>query len=93
MTETNDAMERLYVLTDAAGEEVNCQLLDRLTVEGREYVVLAPLEEEDSVMIYRVEVDAQGEESFTPEEDEAVNETVFDYFRAAWDDYEIGDAQ
>lgn len=85
--------ERIFVLHDDEGGEVNCQLLDRLMVYGRPYVVLAPLDEEDSVMIFRVENGEDGEERFCPEEDDAVNEDVFDYFRAAWDDYEIGDAE
>lgn len=85
--------EQLYLLTDAEGEEVPCQLLDRLEVRGQTYVIMAPLEEEDTVMVFRVEVDGDGTESFTPEDDDAVNEDVFDYFRAAWDPYEVGDAE
>lgn len=85
--------EQLYLLTDAEGEEVPCQLLDRLEVRGQTYVIMAPLEEEDTVMVFRVEVDGNGTESFTPEDDDAVNEDVFDYFRAAWDPYEVGDAE
>ena len=85
--------EQLYLLTDAEGEEVPCQLLDRLEVRGQTYVIMAPLEEEDTVMVFRVGVDGDGMESFTPEDDDAVNEDVFDYFRAAWDPYEVGDAE
>ena len=85
--------EQLYLLTDAEGEEVPCQLLDRLEVRGQTYVIMAPLGEEDTVMVFRVEVDGDGTESFTPEDDDAVNEDVFDYFRAAWDPYEVGDAE
>ncbi len=88
-----DPAEQLYLLTDAEGEEVPCQLLDRLEVRGQTYVIMAPLEEEDTVMVFRVEVDGDGTESFTPEDDDAVNEDVFDYFRAAWDPYEVGDAE
>lgn len=88
-----DPAEQLYLLTDAEGEEVPCQLLDRLEVRGQTYVIMAPLEEEDTVMVFRVEVDGNGTESFTPEDDDAVNEDVFDYFRAAWDPYEVGDAE
>lgn len=88
-----DPAEQLYLLTDAEGEEVPCQLLDRLEVRGQTYVIMAPLEEEDTVMVFRVEVDEDGTESFTPEDDDAVNEDVFDYFRAAWDPYEVGDAE
>lgn len=93
MTREEETAGRVYVLTDENGEEVNCELLDRLEIRGRTYVVLCPLDEEDSVMIYRVDVDAQGMESFTPEEDEEINEDVFDYFRAGYDGYEYGDAE
>ena len=88
-----DPAEQLYLLTDAEGEEVPCQLLDRLEVRGQTYVIMAPLESEDTVMVFRFEVDGDGTESFTPEDDDAVNEDVFDYFRAAWDPYEVGDAE
>lgn len=89
--EAQDA--RVYVLTDAYGEEVPCELLDRLSLKGREYVILRPLNEDDSVMIYRVDAAVDGTESFTPETDEDVNEDVFDYFRASFDGYEYGDAE
>ena len=72
--------EQLYLLTDAEGEEVPCQLLDRLEVRGQTYVIMAPLEEEDTVMVFRVEVDGDGTESFTPEDEEAV-EAVFELFQ------------
>lgn len=85
--------ENIYLLTDENGEEVACQLLDRTTVGGRHYVVVMPLDEEDSVMVYRVDVAEDGTESFTPEDDELICEDVFDYFRAAYDDYEFGSAE
>ena len=53
------------------------------------YVVLAPLDDEDSVMIFQQEEDG----SLTPVDDDDVNETVFDYFRAAYNDYEFCEAE
>lgn len=88
-----DEQENIIVLEDENGEEVPCAQLDRIEYKGESYVVLAPLDDEDSVMIYRVVVAADGSESFDPDVDDETNEDVFDYFRAAWDDYEFCDAE
>lgn len=92
MSEMNQEPE-IITLEDDTGEEVPCEVLDRLSVDGMPYIVLAPLDDEDSVMIFTVETDDEGNQSFTPVDDDDLNETVFDYFRAAYDDYEFGDAE
>ena len=88
-----DEQETIIVLEDENGEEVPCQQLDCIEYKGERYVVLAPLDDEDSVMIYRVVTDEEGNESFDPDLDDETNEDVFDYFRAAFDDYEFCDAE
>lgn len=88
-----DGQETVIVLEDENGEEVPCRQLDRIEYRNESYVILSPLDEDDSVMIYRVKVDGDGVESFDPEVDEQTNEDVFDYFRAAWDEYEFCEAE
>lgn len=92
MSEMNHEPE-IITLEDDSGEEVPCEVLDRLTVDDVPYIVLAPLDDEDTVMIFSVETTADGSQSFTPVDDDDINENVFDLFRAAYADYEFCDAE
>ena len=69
--------EGIVVLIDENGEEVEFEHLDTIEMNGNEYVVLIPLEEEeteesdtDEVIILKVEHSKEGEDSFVTVEDE-----------------------
>lgn len=68
----------LIVLTDEGGNEFEVEVIDRVEVEGNEYFIVRPVEEEDVYTALRVEIDENGEEIFatvdSDEELEAVEE-------------------
>ena len=68
----------LIVLTDEDGNEFEVEVIDRVEVEGNEYFIVRPVEEEEVYTALRVEIDENGEEVFatvdSDEEMEAVEE-------------------
>lgn len=68
----------LIVLTDEDGNEFEVEVIDRVEVEGNEYFIVRPVEEEEVYTALRVEIDESGEEMFatvdSDEEMEAVEE-------------------
>lgn len=78
-------------LDSEEGESLPCRVVDRVTLRGDDYAVLAPLDDEDSVMVFQIVEDDAGE-TLLPVEDDDVCEDVFDFFRAAFDDYTFCDA-
>ena len=68
----------LIVLTDEDGNEFEVEVIDRVEVEGNEYFIVRPVEEEEVYTALRVEIDENGEEMFatvdSDEEMEAVEE-------------------
>jgi len=68
------------------GTPVNFEHLMTLEHEGRAYILLTPAEpetpdEEDSVVIMRIDRDDHGEDCYIVEEDDAVLDTVFNRFQ------------
>lgn len=88
--------ENIILLTDEDGEEIPYELLDDMTLEDRRYVILAPLYEDEvddgTVVIFEV-AEEDGEEAFLPVESEAIEQRVFDCFRASDEDYEFCEAE
>lgn len=68
----------LIVLTDEDGNEFEVEVIERVEVEGNEYFIVRPVEEEDVYTALRVEIDEDGAEVFatvdSDEELEAVEE-------------------
>ena len=85
--------EDIIYLQDEDGSDIPCRFLDRLTVRGVDYAVICELEDEDSVMIFRITDNGDGSENYDFVEDEDENEEVFDYFRIAFEDYDFCDAE
>lgn len=72
--------ENIIILTDDEDHDTPFQLLDDITLDGVRYAVLAPLDEEDEdVLILRVEQGEDGD-AYLPEEDEAVLQRVLDTY-------------
>ena len=84
-----EAMENILVLNDADGNEVEFEYLASVDYEGDEYIVLMPLEGDDTeVVILRVEAvpGNDEEEAYVGVTDEALLETIFDLFKAQFSD-------
>ncbi|NLD46349.1 MAG: DUF1292 domain-containing protein [Clostridiaceae bacterium] len=84
----SEERDDLVVLVDENGEEVEFEHLDTIELNGKEYVVLLPLdgnnEENDmeEVVILKIEhSDDDGEDSFVSVDDEEELGAVFDEFR------------
>ena len=86
--------ENIIVLIDENGEEVEFEHIDTVEMNGSEYVVLAPLEEEgdaededgEEVVILKVEHDEDGEDTFVTIEDDDELDEVFEEFQSRLDE-------
>ena len=84
-----DERDDIVVLVDENGEEVEFEHIDTIEMNGNEYVVLAPLEEEEAdekdeeeVIILKIEHGEEGEDSFVTVEDEDELDEVFEEFQS-----------
>jgi len=80
--ELDDLME-IVTLEDEEGNATEFELADQIHYEGKEYVVLLPLDEEDSGIVI-LEYEETGDEEgdlFHDVEDDAVLHAVFDLFK------------
>lgn len=78
--------DSIVTLTDDNGVDVDFLLLDVVEYQGEDYMVLLPMEDEDSdeednVLILKVERTEEGE-MYSGIEDEAVIDAVFELFCA-----------
>lgn len=75
-------------LTDEDGNEIELELIDSIDHQGKEYLVLLPLEEESSeTIILEVEPNDDGTESFLSVSDEDVLNAVFAIFKERFADF------
>ena len=87
-----EELDNIIVLNDENGEEVPFEFLDLIELEGEEYVVLLPVEEDDEedageVVILKVEdTDSEEEESYVRVEDEDTLNKVFEIFKEKFKD-------
>ena len=86
-----EELDNIIVLNDENGEEVPFEFLDLIELEGEEYVVLLPVEEDEEdageVVILKVEdTESEEEESYVSVEDEEVLNKVFDMFKEKFKD-------
>ena len=79
--------EGVLLLTDENGSEVAFEYLDCIEYEGKEYLVLMPMEEEDGeVVILEVEPVDEEIENYLAVEDEALLNTIFEIFKEKFKD-------
>ena len=73
-----DELDNIVVLNDEEGNEVEFEFLDVVELDGKEYVILLPVEEIENgeVVIFRVEGEGE-DETYIGLEDEAEAEKVF----------------
>ena len=75
-------------LTDEDGNEFELELIDSIDHQGKEYLVLLPLEEESSeTIILEVEPNDDGTESFLSVSDEDVLNAVYAVFKERFADF------
>jgi uncharacterized protein YrzB (UPF0473 family) len=91
----SEERDDVVVLVDENGEEVEFEHLDTIEMNGSEYVILLPLEEEeeeqveantDEVVILKIEHNDSGEDSFISVEDEEELNSVFEEFKVRMED-------
>ena len=86
-----EELDNIIALTDEEGNEVKFEFLDLVELDGEEYVVVLPTEDEeenDEVVILKVE-DTEGEEdmeSYVSVDDEETLNTVFEMFKEKFKD-------
>lgn len=83
-----DERDDIVVLIDENGEEAEFEHIDTIEMNDNEYVVLAPLEgdededqEEDEVIILKIEHNDDGEDTFATIEDDDELDEVFNIFQ------------
>ena len=85
--ERDDLME-IVTLEDEAGNAVEFELADQIAYGGKEYVVLMPLDEDDTGIVI-LEYEETGEEEgdlFTDVEDDDILQAVFGIFKEKYQD-------
>jgi len=84
-----EELDNIVQLYDEEGNEVNFEFLDLVELDGEEYVILLPTEEEeaDEVVILKVEdTDSEDEESYVGVEDQETLNTIFQIFKDKFKD-------
>ncbi len=79
---SEEERDDVVILLGEDGEEVEFEHLDTIELNGSEYVILLPLEEQESeevdeVVILKIEHDEDGEDSFVTVDDEEELNKVF----------------
>ena len=98
MDNENEELDNIIVLNDEDGKEVEFEFLDLVELDGEEYVVLLPIEDEESedegeVVILKVEdTENEEEESYVSVDDEEILNQVFEIFKEKFkDDFDFID--
>lgn len=86
-----EELDNIIVLNDENGEEVQFEFLDFIELDGEEYVVLLPVEEDEEaegeVVILKVEdTESEEEESYVSVDDEETLNKVFSIFKDKFKD-------
>ena len=92
MDNENEELDNIIVLNDEEGKEVEFEFLDLVELDGEEYVVLLPVEDEENeeegeVVILKVEdSEDEEEESYVSVDDEEILNKVFEIFKEKFKD-------
>ena len=83
----SEERDDILILVDEKGEEVEFEYLDTMEVDGNEYAVLLPLDDDDEdveteeVVILKLDKDENGEDSFVSVDDDEELNKVFELFK------------
>lgn len=87
MSENYEELDNIVVLTDEEGNEVGFEFIDLIQYQGEEFVVLLPCEDEDNeVVILKVEDGDTEEENYVSVDDEDTLMAVFEIFKEKFKD-------
>ena len=87
MSENYEELDNIVVLTDEEGNEVGFEFIDLIQYQGEEFVVLLPCEDEDNeVVILKVEEGDTEEENYVSVDDENKLMTIFEIFKERFKD-------
>ena len=77
----------ILTLTDENGNDVEFEYMDCIEYQGKEHLVLMPLEEDsDEIVILEIEPVDEENENYLAVEDEAVLNAVFGIFKEKYQD-------
>ena len=77
----------ILTLTDENGNDIDFEYMDCIEYEGKEYLVLMPMDEEEGeVVILEVEPVDEENENYLAIEDEALLNTIFEIFKEKFKD-------
>lgn len=75
-------MDNVIVLTDENGQETSFEFITDLEVDGNVYYVLYPVDsEEEDAVVFKVEVDEEGQEVLSVIEDDEEFEKVAEAYQ------------
>ena len=77
--------ESILTLTDENGEETQFEYLDCIEYEGKEYLILLPVDE-DQVVILEIEPVDEENENYIAVESEDTLDAVYEIFKARYKD-------
>ena len=91
--EESEEIDNIIILNDENGEEVPFEFLDLIELDGEEYVVLLPVEEDEEeaeeVVILKLEDsdnEDEDQESYVSVDDEEILNKVFEMFKGKFKD-------
>ncbi len=90
----SEELSNVITLIGEDGNEVEMELLDVVEYEGKEYVVLLPMDEEDDEVVILLVEDGESEDEsvYSGVEDEAVLDAVYAIFKERFrDEFEFTD--
>ena len=87
----DEELDNVIILNDEDGNEVSFEFLDLVELDGEEYVILLPTDEDENepgeVVILQVEdTDSEDEESYISVENEEILNKVFEMFKEKFKD-------
>ena len=84
----NEEEMNVLTLTDENGVDTEFEYLDVIEHQGKEYLFLAPLDEEDSdgIVILEIEPVDEENENYIAVEDEAILDAVYGLFKERYKD-------
>ena len=87
INETLPEEENIIVLTDENGNDTEFEYLDVIEYQGKEYLVLMPVEEgANEIIILEIEPVDEENENYLAVEDESILEAVYAIFKERYQD-------
>ena len=79
--------ESILTLTDENGDEIQFEYLDCIEYEGKEYLILMPMDEESNeIVILEIQPVDEENENYVAVENEAILDAVYGAFKERYKD-------